>query len=63
MQVKQKDADCIGNGLVDKVGTEQLQKYGLLTKDLKLNKDVTTVKMSPGRRRGRGGHVLRAAPT
>ncbi|MGZ4436737.1 MAG: hypothetical protein ACXVW6_03810 [Nocardioidaceae bacterium] len=46
MQLKQKDATCIGNGLVNKIGTAQLQKYGIITKDLKLNKDVTTVKMS-----------------
>ena len=46
MQVKRKDADCIGNGLVDKIGTQKLQKYGLLTKDLKMNKDVTSVHMS-----------------
>lgn len=46
MKVNRKGADCIGNGLVDKIGTDKLQKYGLLTKDLKMNKDVTSVKMS-----------------
>jgi hypothetical protein len=48
LQVKRKDADCIGNGLVDKIGTEKLRKYGLLTKDLTMNKDVTAVHMSSG---------------
>ena len=43
-----KDADCIGKGLVDKIGTDQLQKYGVLTKDNKTKDDVTDVKMSDG---------------
>jgi hypothetical protein len=43
-----KDADCIGKGLVDKIGTDQLQKYGVLTKDNKTKSDVTNVKMSEG---------------
>jgi hypothetical protein len=46
MQVKREAADCIGDGLVDKIGTDKLQKYGLLTKDLQMNKDVTSVHMS-----------------
>jgi len=44
--MKRKDADCIGKGLVDKIGTDQLQKYGLLTKDNKTKKSVSAVKMS-----------------
>lgn len=48
VQITQKQADCIGNGMVDKIGTDQLQKYGVMTKDLKVNKDVTAVKMSHG---------------
>lgn len=46
MQVNREDADCIGDGLVDKIGTEQLQEYGLLTEDLKVDKQVTNVKFS-----------------
>jgi hypothetical protein len=46
--MKRKDADCIGKGLVDKIGTDQLKKYGLLTKDNKTKGDVTQVKMSAG---------------
>jgi hypothetical protein len=46
--MKRKDADCIGKGLVDKIGTDKLQKYGLLTKDNKTKGDVTNVKMSEG---------------
>ncbi len=48
LDMKQKDADCIGDGLVDKIGTEKLQKYGLLTKDNKAKDNVTDVKMSEG---------------
>ncbi len=47
LDVNRKGADCIGHRLVDKVGTDKLKKYGLLTSDLKMKKDVTSVKMSP----------------
>ena len=46
--VKRKDADCIGKGLVDKIGTDQLQQYGLLDKDNKVKGNVTALKMSAG---------------
>jgi hypothetical protein len=46
--MKRKDADCIGDGMVDEIGTDQLQEYGMITKDNKANKDVTAVKMSTG---------------
>jgi hypothetical protein len=46
LALKQKDADCISKGLVDKVGTDKLQKYGMLTKDLKANNGLSNVKMS-----------------
>lgn len=46
--MERKDADCIGDGMVDKIGTDQLRKYGVLTKQNKTNKDVTAVKMSTG---------------
>ena len=46
LRMKKADADCIGEGLVDEIGTDQLRKYKLLTKDLKANQDVTNVKMS-----------------
>ena len=48
LSLKQKEADCIGDGLVDKIGTEQLKKYKMLTSDNKASKDVTSVKMSAG---------------
>jgi len=46
--MERKDADCIGDGMVDEIGTDQLQEYGMITKDNKANKDVTAVKMSTG---------------
>lgn len=41
-----EDADCIGEGFVDEIGTEQLQEYGFLTEDLKAAEDFTNVEMS-----------------
>lgn len=41
-----EDADCIGAGFVDAIGTEQLQEYGFLTEDLKAAEDFTDVEMS-----------------
>jgi hypothetical protein len=46
LSMKRKDADCIGDGFVDKIGTDKLQKYGLVTKDLKPGTSVSGVKMS-----------------
>ena len=44
--MKRKDADCIGKGFVDKIGTDQLKKDGVLTQDNKVKQSVTNVKMS-----------------
>ena len=46
--VKRKGADCVGKGFVDKIGTDQLQDYGLLNKDNKVKGNVTGLKMSAG---------------
>ncbi len=48
LSMKRKDATCIGDGFVDKIGTDKLKKYGLLTKDLKSDKSVSNIKMSAG---------------
>jgi len=48
LSLKKKEADCIGSGLVDKIGVDQLRQYKLLTKDNKAGQDVTRVKMSKG---------------
>ena len=48
LTLKKKDADCIGKGLVEKVGTDDLKKYGVLDKNLKPSKKgISDVKMSP----------------
>jgi hypothetical protein len=46
--VKRKEADCIGKGLVDKIGTDQLQHYGLLDKNNEVKGSVTQLKMTQG---------------
>jgi hypothetical protein len=46
LAIKRKDADCVGKGLVDKLGTDKLEKYGVLTQDGKAKKGVTDVTMS-----------------
>ena len=48
LSMDRKDADCIGDGFVDKIGTDQLKKYGLLTKDMKTKQSVSNIKMSAG---------------
>jgi hypothetical protein len=49
LSVNKKQADCIGDGWVKQIGTEQLQKYGVLSSDLKAKKAITEVdKMSAG---------------
>jgi len=40
------EADCIGDGLVEKIGIDRLQKYGVLDNDLKAGKRITDVAMS-----------------
>jgi hypothetical protein len=44
--MKQEEADCIGDGFVDKIGTDKLKEYGFLTDDLKTADKLTDVKMS-----------------
>ncbi|WP_134772975.1 hypothetical protein [Ornithinimicrobium flavum] len=43
--VAQDEADCVGEGLVDRVGVEQLQEYGMLTDDLQVDDSVSDVTM------------------
>ena len=45
-QMKQEEADCIGDGFVNEIGTDKLKEYGFLTKDLKTADKLTDVKMS-----------------
>jgi hypothetical protein len=45
-QMKQEEADCIGDGFVDEIGTDKLKEYGFLTEDLKTADKLSEVKMS-----------------
>jgi hypothetical protein len=45
-QMKQEEADCIGDGFVEEIGTDKLKEYGFLTEDLKTADRLTDVKMS-----------------
>ncbi len=51
----QQAADCIGTGLVDKIGTDKLQAYKLLDKDLTSRSSVTDTKMAAGDARAATG--------
>ena len=44
-QMEQEEADCIGDGFVSEIGTEQLQEYGFLTDDLKTAEKLGNVTM------------------
>lgn len=46
--VDQEQADCVGDGLVDKIGVDQLQEYGMLTDDLQVNESVGEVTLEEG---------------
>lgn len=46
--VDQEQADCVGEGLVDKIGVDKLQDYGMLTDDLETNEAVDDVTMEAG---------------
>lgn len=41
-----KDADCIGEQMVERIGIERLQKAGLLTKELTVDESIGDLQMS-----------------
>jgi hypothetical protein len=45
-KVTQEQADCLGDGMVDEIGTDQLVEYGLITEDMKESEGIDSVKMS-----------------
>jgi len=47
-KVTQKQADCMGDGMVDEIGTDQLVEYGLITEDNEASEGIDSVKMSEG---------------
>jgi hypothetical protein len=46
LRLEKKDADCIGDGLVEEIGTDRLQEYGVLAEDMRTEKSATEVEMS-----------------
>jgi fructose-specific phosphotransferase system component IIB len=48
LKLNKNDANCIAKGWVDKIGTDSLQKYGVLDQDMKVKRNgMSGVKMSP----------------
>ena len=45
-KVSQEDADCVGQGFVDEIGTDKLKEYGILTEDLEASDETLSTKMS-----------------
>ncbi len=43
---EQKDADCVAEGMVDKIGVEKLVDYGILTDNMSAEKAPSDVKLS-----------------
>jgi hypothetical protein len=45
-EVTQEQADCVGDGLVEEIGTDQIVEYGILTEDNKAADGIEQVEMS-----------------
>ena len=45
-EVTQQEADCVGDGMVDKIGVEKLTEYGIITEDLESSDGINNVEMS-----------------
>lgn len=45
LTVDQAEADCVGEGLVDRIGVDKLKDYGLINDDMTLNESVTDMTM------------------
>lgn len=45
-KVTQDQADCVGDGMVEDIGTDQLVEYGIITEDNKASDGLESVKMS-----------------
>ena len=44
-ELTEKQAGCLSDNIVEDIGVDQLQKYGLLDKDLKVDEGLTDVKL------------------
>ncbi|MGZ5404894.1 MAG: hypothetical protein ACXWDL_09620, partial [Nocardioides sp.] len=47
-EVTQDQADCVGDGFVEDIGTDQLVEYGIITEDNEASDGLDAVKMSEG---------------
>jgi len=45
-EVTQDQADCVGEGMVEDIGTDQLVEYGIITEDNEASDGLESVKMS-----------------
>lgn len=45
-EVTQKQADCVGDGMVEDIGSDQLVEYGIITEDYQASNGIESVKMS-----------------
>ncbi len=45
-EVTQEQADCVGDGMVDGIGTDKLVEYGIITEDNEASDGLDSVKMS-----------------
>ncbi len=45
-KVTQDQADCVGEGMVEDIGTDQLVEYGIITEDIEASDGLESVKMS-----------------
>lgn len=48
LSLRRKEARCIGDGLVKRIGVDRLRKSGMLTDDNKVKGSVTSAKLSEG---------------
>lgn len=44
--VDEEQADCVGEGLVDELGVDKLQEYGIVTEDLTVEQSVTNANVT-----------------
>ena len=47
-KVTQEQADCVGDGMVEEIGTDQLIEYKIITDDLEQSDGIDSVEMSEG---------------
>ncbi len=45
-EVTKEEADCVGDGLVEKIGVDKLTEYDILTEDLESSGGINDVEMS-----------------